>query len=288
MSLVFNMLSMFVIVFLPRSKCLNLMAAITIHGDFGVRENKICPFFHFFPFHLPWSDNEGCCYHNVFNVEFQASFFSPLSPSSRGSSSLSAIKEISSAYLKLLIFLLEILIPVGESSSLAFCMMYSACKLNKQGDIHSHVILPKFEPVHCSTKGSNCCFLTCIQISQEAGKVVWYSHLFKIFSQFVVIHICCDPHSQRLWHISEAEVFLESPFLMIHMDHVLLKPHLKDFEHYLASMWNECKCMVVWTFFGIAFLWYWNENWPFPVLWPWLSFLNLLVYWMKHYHNIIF
>ena len=37
--------------------------------------------------------------------------------------------------------------------------------------------------------------------------------------------------------------------------HVLLKPSLKDFEHYLASMWNEHNCAVVWTFFGIAFLW---------------------------------
>ena len=36
-----------------------------------------------------------------------------------------------------------------------------------------------------------------------------------------------------------------------------------DFEHYLASMWNECNCMVVRTFFGIALLWAWNENWPF-------------------------
>ena len=36
--------------------------------------------------------------------------------------------------------------------------------------------------------GSNCCFLTCIQISQEAGQVVWYSHLFKNLAQFVVIH----------------------------------------------------------------------------------------------------
>ena len=50
--------------------------------------------------------------------------------------------------------------------------------------------------------------------------------------------------------------------------HVLLKPSLKDFEHYLASMWDECNCAVVWAFLGIAFLWDWNENWPFPVLWP--------------------
>ena len=44
-------------------------------------------------------------------------------------------------------------------------------------------------------------------------------------------------------------------------------------------MWDECNCVVVWAFFGIAFLWYWNGNWPFPVLWPLLSFPNLLAYW---------
>ena len=53
--------------------------------------------------------------------------------------------------------------------------------------------------------GSNCSFLTCIQISQEAGQVVWYSHLLKNFP------VCCDPHSQRLWCSQQAEVdvFLE-------------------------------------------------------------------------------
>ena len=50
--------------------------------------------------------------------------------------------------------------------------------------------------------------------------------------------------------------------------HVLLKPHLENFEHCFASIWDECNCTMVWTFFGIAFLWYWNENWPCPVLWP--------------------
>ena len=53
---------------------------------------------------------------------------------------------------------------------------------------------------------------------------------------------------------------------------VLLKPSSKDFERYLAGMWNEHNYTEVWTFFGIAFLWDWNENWPFPVLWPLLSF----------------
>ena len=45
--------------------------------------------------------------------------------------------------------------------------------------------------------------------------------------------------------------------------HILLKPSLKDFEHYIASMWNEHNCTMIWTFFGIAFFQDWNENWPF-------------------------
>ena len=68
--------------------------------------------------------------------------------------------------------------------------MYSEYKLNKQGD-HMQALTYSFlnlEPVRCSMSGSNCCFLTCIQISQEAEKVVWYSHLFQNFPQFLVIH----------------------------------------------------------------------------------------------------
>ena len=48
--------------------------------------------------------------------------------------------------------------------------------------------------------------------------------------------------------------------------HVLLKPSLENFEYYFANVWDECNCVVVWTFFGIAFLWDWNENLPFPIL----------------------
>ena len=59
------------------------------------------------------------------------------------------------------------------------------------------------------------------------------------------------------------------------MVHVLLKPGLENFEHYCASLWDECNCAVVWAFFGIAFLWDSNENWPFPVLWPLLSFFQM-------------
>ena len=98
---------------------------------------------------------------------------------------------MSSAYLRLLIFLPAILIPACVSSSPAFLMMYSANKLNKQGD-NIKALMYSFsylEPVCCSMSSYNCCFLTCIQISQEAGQMIWYSHLLKNFLQFIVIHI---------------------------------------------------------------------------------------------------
>ena len=157
--------------------------------------------------------------------------------------------------------------------------------------------------------GSNCCFLTCIQVSHEAGEVVWQSHLFKNFPQFVVVHTV-----KGFGIVNEAEVDVFLKFSCFFYDpadvdnlisgssafsksslyiwkfsvHVLLKPSWEDFEHYLAGMWNECNCVVVWTFFGIALLWDWSENWPFPVLWPLLSFPNLLAYWVQHFQSIIF
>ena len=104
-------------------------------------------------------------------------------------SSLSAIRVVSSVYLRLLIFFLAILILACASSSPSFGMMYSAYKLNKPGDnIQPCLFFPSLEAVHCSMSGSNCCFLTYIQISQETDKVVWYSHLFKNFPHCVVIH----------------------------------------------------------------------------------------------------
>ena len=54
--------------------------------------------------------------------------------------------------------------------------------------------------------------------------------------------------------------------------HVLLKPSLENFELFFDSLWDECNCVAVWTFFSIVFLWNWNENWDFPVLGPLLVF----------------
>ena len=107
----------------------------------------------------------------------------------------------------------------------------------------------------CSVSNPNCCFLTCIQVSQEAGKVVWYSHLFKNVSQFIVIHTV-----KGFSAVNEAGVFLElscffydptevgnlisgsSAFSKSSLNiwkflvHVLLKPSLENFEHYFASV----------------------------------------------------
>ena len=167
---------------------------------------------------------------------------------------------------------------------------------------------PNLEPVCCSMFGSNCCFLTCIQISQETGQVVWHSHLFKNFPQFVVIHTV---KGFGVVDKAELDVFLEffcffydptdvgnlisgpSAFSKTSLNtwkftvHILLKPGLENFEHYFTSVWDECNCAVVWAFFGIAFLWNWNENWPFPALWPRLSFPNVLAYWVQHFYSII-
>ena len=69
-------------------------------------------------------------------------------------------------------------------------MMYSAYKLKSRVTIYSLDIMHSFsylEPVCCSMSSSNCCFLTCVQISHRAGQLVWYSHLFKNFPQFIVI-----------------------------------------------------------------------------------------------------
>ena len=94
-----------------------------------------------------------------------------------------------------------------DSSSPAFLMMYSAYKLNKEGDnIQPDVLLSQFGTILCSMSNSNCCFLTCIQISQEAGKVVWCSHLLQHFPQFIVIHIVKGFH---IVNKAEIDVFME-------------------------------------------------------------------------------
>ena len=110
------------------------MAAITICSDFGAQKHKV---WHCFPIYLPWSDGNWMPWSLFFERwVLSQTFHSPLSFSSRGSlfPLLSAIRVVSSAYLRLLIFLLTVLIPACASSSRAFHMMYFAYTLNKQCD----------------------------------------------------------------------------------------------------------------------------------------------------------
>ena len=109
------------------------MAAVTICSDLGAPKIKVS---HCFPIYLSWSD--GTRWHDLgfLNVEFQANFLlSSFTFIKRlFNSLLSAIRVVSSAYVMLLIFISAILIPACASPSMAFCMMYSAYKLNKEGD----------------------------------------------------------------------------------------------------------------------------------------------------------
>ena len=189
--------------------------------------------------------------------------------------------------------------------------MYSAYKLNKQGD--------SIQPWHTPFPILNLSVVPCpvltvaswpaYRISQEAGQVVCYSHLLKNLPQFIVIHTI---KSFDIVNKAKADVFWNSlAFLMFQQMSaiwnlvpllflspawtsgsswftLLLKPGLENFEHDFTSVWEECNCVVVWAFFDIDFVWDWNENWPFPVLWPLLSFPNLLAYWVQHFHSIIF
>ena len=116
---------------------------------------------------------------------------------------------------------------------------------------------PNLEPVFCFMFGSDCCFLTCMQVSQEAGEIVWYSYLCKSSPQSLVIHSV-----EGFCIVSKAEVgvFLEFPcFFNDPTDvgslipdssafsksklnvwkfsvHVLLKPSLENFEHHSSTL----------------------------------------------------
>ena len=181
-------------------------------------------------------------------------------------------------------------------------MMYSAYKLNRQGNS----IQPWRTPFPIWNQSVVLCPVLTVASwpafrFQESGKVVWYSYLLRNFPQFVVIHTV---KGFGIINKAEIDIFLElscffddpvdvgnlisgsSAFSKTSLNfwksslHVLLNPGLEYFKHYFTSVWDECNCVVVWAFFGIAFLWDWNENWPFLVLWPLLNFPNRLAYWV--------
>ena len=120
---------------------------------------------------------------------------------------------------------------------------------------------PYLEPVYCSMSSSNFCFLTCIQVFQEAGQVVQYSHLFQNFPQFIVIHTVKGFGTVDKAKIDvslELSCFFDDPvdvgnlisgssaFSKTSLNiwkftvHVMLKPGLENFENYFTSVWDKC------------------------------------------------
>ena len=166
------------------------------------------------------------------------------------------------------------------------------------------VLLSRLEPICCSMSSSNCCYLTCIQISQEAGQVVWYSHLFQSFPQFVVIHTVKD---FGVINKAEVDVFLElSCFFDDPVDvgnlipgssafywsiwkftvHILLKPYLENFVHYLLVCEMSAMCgrvSILWHCLSLGLEWKLTFSNPVATV----SFPSLLVYWVQHCHSII-
>ena len=114
----------------------NFTAAVTICSDFGAQENKVCHCFHSFPIYLPLSDGIRChdLHFLILNFKPTLALSSFTFIKRLFSSSPSAKRVVPSAYLRLLIFIPTISIPSCSASSPAFHMMYSAYKLNKQGD----------------------------------------------------------------------------------------------------------------------------------------------------------
>ena len=171
------------------------MATVTIHSDFGAQENKVCHYFHFFPFYLPWSDGSRCHDLSFWMLSFKSAFSLSSFTFIKSSSSFSAIRMVSSAYL-LLIFLLSILIPACASSSPAFHIMYSAYKLSKTDDNIQpwHTPFPIWNPSVVP-----CPVLTVASwpayrfLRRRSGDLV-----FPSLEEFSTV--CCDTHSQRLWN----------------------------------------------------------------------------------------
>ena len=141
------------------------------------------------------------------------------------------------------------------------------------------VLLSQLGKVCYSVSSYKCCFLTCIQVSQEAGKVIWYSHLLKNFPQFVVIYIV---KGFDIVNEAEINVFLASTcffydptdvcnlisgssfFFKSSLNiwkftvHILLKPGLENFEDYFASMWWVQLCSslsVLWHCLSLGLEW---------------------------------
>ena len=199
MSLLFNMPSRLVIVFLPRSKHLSISwlqspSAVILEPPKikSVNVFTVSPSFAMKWWDwMPWSSSTECCFKPAFSLSsftFIKRHFSY--------SLISGIRVVSSAYLRWLIFLPAILITACASSSPAFLMMFSAYKLNKQGD--------NIQPWRTPFPIWNQSVVPCPVLTVVPDLHIGFSRgrsgdvVFPSLSEFSTVY--CDPHSQRLWH----------------------------------------------------------------------------------------
>ena len=188
--------------------------------------------------------------------------------------------------------------------------MCSAYRLNKQGDSRQPYHTP-FSILNQSVVPYRVLTVASWPAYRFLRRqMVCYSHLSKRFPQF-------DPHSQRLYHcwwnrgrwfpgilllsLWSSEIIekfgnlisgssaLSKPSMDIwkFLVCIMLKPSMQDFKHDLPSMGDEYNCQMVRIFFGTTLLGNWDEDWHFPVPWPWLDLPDLLTYWMQHLDGII-
>ena len=179
----------------------------------------------------------------------------------------------------------------GKNTGVGCHFLLQCMKVKSESEV-AQSCLTLSDPMDCSPPGSS------IHGIFQARVLEWgaiaFSKDFCIVNKTevdVFLELSCffyDPTDVGNWIIGSSAFSKSSLNIWKFSVHVLLKPHLENFEHCFAGVWDKCNCVIIWTFFGIAFLWDWNENWPFPVLWPLLRFPNLLAYWVQHFNNIIF
>jgi len=163
---------------------------------------------------------------------------------------------------------------------------------------------PSFEPVHCSMSSSNCCFLTCLWVSQEVSKVLWYSHLFKNFPQYAVIHtvksLTLSVKKMFIWNSLTLSMIQWMLAIWPLVPLPILNPAWTSGSSWFIHCWSlpwrilsitllacEMSTIVWWFVHSLALPFFEiRVKTHFPV--SLLSFPNLLTYWMHHFNSIIF
>ena len=198
-------------------------------------------------------------------------------------------------------FLPPILIPACNSSGLAF-LMCSAYRLNKQGDRWQpcwtpFLILNQSVVPYTVLNVASWFTYRFLRRHTRIPEMVWYSHLSKSLPQFVKLQTV---KGFSVVNKTEIDVFLKFPFFLYNpvkvgnlisssslfskpsldiwmfLVRILLKPSMQDFKNNITSMGDKCNCPVVSTFFGTTLFGNWDEDWPFPVLWPLLGLPDFL------------